>query len=319
MLSRIGGRISSSLGGAFSSWKVNNYQHHGKILRKNLMMNNSSIILNKKQFSTCLIPRVNDLSKFETDIHNFFLKRNQIMENENLKQHYESVVLSLLDCPTDIKYNKSTYFVAGFIMECIQILNLEKDRQYLLLKAIDILNAGKYTTEMEISQKNALLVQIATTLHDVDMMKKAFDNYFKFIKTQLVEYKKTKKPIQIALDDLAVGFSCAPHVGAYAEMALLGDLIVDVFNAPHVLEFFNDQANSEQQTDYSAIYKLLKAYPVPNEPIQSFDICKFKPTSCVFKMQSMVCSINSDKEESIPNDFDPIPLDSDQLLEIHQW
>lgn len=259
-----------------------------------------------------------DLSLFEIDIHNFFLKKNQILESNSFREHYENVVLGLLECPTNIKYNKSTYFVAAFMMECIFMLNLQKDREYLLEKALDLLNAGTYT-ELEISQKNALMVQIATSLQDVEKMKNAFDIFFKHVKEQLTQHSKFKKPLQLQLDDIIVGFSCAPHVGRYAEMSLLGNLIVDVFKAPQVLEFLNDQANTEQQIDYSAIYNLLKAYPIPNEPPKIQKAKKFKSITSTMKISAMVCSMNSEKEESIPNDVGDYTQNAEDLLEVHQW
>ena len=259
-----------------------------------------------------------DLLSFEKDIHEFNVKKHQVLENESLRQYYEGVVLNLLDCPTTIKQNKSTYFISAFIMECIQILNLQKDREYLLNKAWDVLDAGKYDTEMDISQKNALKVQIAITMHDLYKMEEAFNIYFDFIRSQLVQYKKTKRPIQIQLDDLVVGFNCAAHVGRFAEMALLGDLISEVFNAPEVFDFLNDEANKEQQLDYSAIYKLLKAYPIPNEPVTAMDtIAKYRPIHSKTSIKSMVYTINSEKEENLPTD--PSDVEQQDLLDLHIW
>lgn len=298
--------------------RINEYSAQSLIMIKNFNCN-LDMIYGKylRTFSMTIVNKKN-VFDYENDMHKFFTQKNQILESPSLCQHYENVLLELMDCPTDIRYHKSTYFVASFIIECIDLLNMEKDRDFLLLKAWDFLNAGTFT-EVEVPQKNAMLVQLATLLHDIDKMEESFDVHFNYIKQQLVQYRQFKKPLQVPLDDIVIGFSCAPHVGKYAEMSLLGDLIVNVYKAPEVLELLNSQANTDQQIDYSAIYNILKAYPVPNEPILSEPMKKLTPISGHMKMTSMICWVNDNKEDTLVNDTEVITLDNNQLLELHQW
>ncbi|KAG2378320.1 hypothetical protein C9374_008463 [Naegleria lovaniensis] len=297
-----------------------NEHSSNSLMAKKLFNNNNLNMYGSclRKFSMNFVNRKKNLFDYETDMHKFFTQKNQILESPKLTQHYENVLLELLDCPTNVKYHKSTYFVASFIIECIDLLNMEKDREFLLLKAWDLLNAGTFS-EVEIPQKNALQVQLATLLQDIDKMAESFDVHFNYIKQQLVQHRQLKKPLQIPLDDIVIGFSCAPHVGKYAEMSLLGDLIVNVYKAPELLEVLNTQANTDQQLDYSAIYNILKAYPIPNEPIQREPMKKLTPISGFMKITSMTCWINDNKEDTLVDDTESITLGSNDLLELHQW
>ncbi|KAL9658749.1 hypothetical protein ABK040_005904 [Willaertia magna] len=292
----------------------------------NISLSNNNVTINKQDEIS------KEIFQYESEILYFFTQREKINYSPELKNKYETIVLKLLNIniPKNITLQQSSYFISLFLIECLQLFELENDREFILEKAFEILKISKILTNNEKSQHLSLFIHIATLMKNLNLMNETFNNYFEFIQECLQKYRKnTNLQLPLQIDDIVIAFSCSPHIGKYSEMILLGDLIVNYFKGDSILSVLNDDANTEQQIDYSAIYKLLKAYTINNQLLPFIDLNnnsilqQYKVTSLTMKIESI--NFNSGMhDENVQITQEGNVIDSNtfpELLEfdIHRW